>query len=102
MKRTVLMVLGAVAFAAAQAADVDWPAGFADDVAANIAGHVAEAASDEGSSESAFDSLVGGLATFDLALSVVAPFDSRSRTWWESVGIVFNASKPRGMVFNFR
>lgn len=102
MKRTVLMALGVVAFVAAQAADVDWPAGFADDVAANIAGHAAEAASDEGSSESAFDSLVGGLATFDLALSVVAPFDSRSRTWWESVGIVFNASKPRGMVFNFR
>ncbi len=102
MKRTVLMALGAVAFAAAQAADVDWPAGFADDVAANIAGHAATAASDAGSPESAFDSLVGGWAAFDLALSVAAPFDSRSRTWWESAGIVFNASRPRGMSFSFR
>ena len=102
MKRTVLMALGAVAFAATQAADVDWPAGFADGVAANIAAHAAEAVSGEASPESAFDSLVGGWAAFDLALSAVAPFDSRSRTWWESSGIVFDCAKPRGTVLCFR
>jgi enamine deaminase RidA (YjgF/YER057c/UK114 family) len=38
----------------------------------------------------------------DIVLSSVNPFDSRSRTWDESVGIILNGTKPRGAVVSFR
>ena len=103
MKQKGYKLLAAAAMAAScSMADVDWPSTFAVDVATATATHAASAASGTGALEVSFDSLIGGWSALELALSAADPFDSRSRTWWASAGIVFNASKPRGMVFNFR
>ena len=102
MKRKVCKVLAvAVMTASCSMADVNWPSTFESDVAANEAEHWASATSGTAGAVS-FDSLVGGWATLDILLSSVNPFDSRSRTWDESVGIILNGTKPRGIMLSFR
>ena len=92
MKQEICKVFAAVAMAAScSMADVDWPSAFESDVAANEAGHWATAVSDTAYAAS-FDSLVGGWAMLDILLSSANPFDSRSRTWDESVGIMLNGT----------
>ena len=103
MKRKVSKVFAAVVMAAScSMADVDWPSTFASDVAANEAAHSASATSGTAVCVTSFDSLVGGWTMLDIVLSSVNPFDSRSRTWDESVGIILNGTKPRGAVVSFR
>ncbi len=103
MKRKVCMVFAAVVMAVScSMADVNWPSTFASDVAANEAAHSASATSGTAACATSFDSLVGGWTVLDIVLSSVNPFDSRSRTWDESVGIILNGTKPRGAVVSFR
>ncbi len=103
MKRKVSKVFAAVVMAAScSMADVDWPSTFASDVAANEAAHSASATSGTAVCATSFDSLVGGWTMLDIVLSSVNPFDSRSRTWDESAGVILNGTKPRGIIFSFR
>ena len=102
MKRKVCKVFAvAVMAASCSMSDVNWPSTFESDVAASEAEHWASATSDTAGAVS-FDSLVGGWAMLDILLSSVNPFDSRSRTWDESVGIILNGTKPRGTMLSFR
>ena len=98
-----LCALGAVILAVSGAvADVEWPSTFEDDLAANAAAHAMTATTGTGTLAGIFDSLVGGFDVFDLALSAMSPFDTRSRTWAETAGILLDGKKPRGMFFSFR
>ena len=102
MKQNVCKVFAAVVMAAScSMADVNWPSTFENDVAASEAVHWASATSGTAGVAS-FDSLVGGWAMLDIILSSVNPFDSRSRTWDESVGIILNGTKPHGTMLSFR
>ena len=102
MREKGLCALGAAVLAACALADVDWPSTFASDVAANAAMHAATAATGTGTLAAAFDSLAGGLDAFDLTLSAMTPFDTRSRTWAETAGILLDGTKPRGTIISFR